>query len=268
MKFSDSLTVNAFQLASVFHLFLVCEALLASPDTITNATAGECVLFPTEHQGKDQYEVTFRLRFPLAFKILAWKSNIPEKLHIVHPLYEHRVEIDRGSMVLCNVQVNDTGEYKMEIDYYGTELKNRVESTFRVQVFEPVSQPVTVILGNCMNAANITLSCSVSKGTNAMIHWEKVSLSGVIKETYHGIVFVIDCVTDEEQHVYRCIAENPVSNATSNQVTADIHNGTNPNGKRNCLMVLVPVVLLMAVLASTSVYLYKTFHSKSDTTSE
>ncbi|XP_067898141.1 hepatic and glial cell adhesion molecule-like isoform X2 [Heterodontus francisci] len=264
MKFSDSLNVNIFILTSALNLFVVCgEALFARPDTITNATAGEQVMFPLQYQdGEDQYDVTFRLRFPLAFKILTWKSNNPEKLHIVHPLYQHRVQIHTGFVVLYNVQVNDTGEYEIQIDYYGTELKNRDQSTFRMQVSEPVSQPVIEILGNCVSAPNITLSCSVSKGTNVIIHWEKVSLSGVLNETYDVALLVIDCVTEEQQHAYRCIAENPVSNITSNRVTIDLHKGTNPNGNRTHLMILIPVVL--AVLVSSIVYLCSALHSKTD----
>ncbi|GCB81403.1 hypothetical protein scyTo_0023283, partial [Scyliorhinus torazame] len=37
--------------------------------------------------------------------------------------------------MLNDVQVDDTGEYEIHIDYYGTELKNSDESTFRMQVF-------------------------------------------------------------------------------------------------------------------------------------
>ncbi|XP_078065181.1 SLAM family member 5-like isoform X2 [Mustelus asterias] len=257
MTFSDSLHVHIFKLASVFHIFVVCgEALLARSDTITNARAGEQVLFPIEHQDTDQYDVTFRLKFPVPFKIFTWKSNNPEKLHIVHPLYQHRVGIYGDFVMLNDVHVNDTGNYEIHIDYYGTELKDRDESFFRIQVFEPVSQPVTAILGNRVSSPNITLNCSVSKGTNYLIHWEKVSLSGVLDETYNVTVLVIDCVTEEEQHVYRCIAENPVSNATSDIVTVSLCNKINSNGKRNGLMVLVPVV--MAVLVLTIVYLWKT----------
>ncbi|XP_038672499.1 hepatocyte cell adhesion molecule-like isoform X2 [Scyliorhinus canicula] len=231
MKCSYSLNVDIFRFTSVFHFFVACGGrILARPDTITNAPAGEQVLFPIQHNGTDQYDVTFRLKFPVSFKIFTWKSKNPEKLYIVHPLYKHRVGIHRGFVMLNDVQVDDTGEYEIHIDYYGTELKNRDESTFRVQVFEPVSQPVTVIHGNCVSSPNISLNCSVSNGTNVIIHWEKVSSSGDHHEIYDGSVLVIDCVTEEEQYVYKCIAENPVSNATSNPVNIDLCNRTNHTG--------------------------------------
>ncbi|XP_078065171.1 hepatic and glial cell adhesion molecule-like isoform X2 [Mustelus asterias] len=211
----------------VFRLFVVYrEALRIRPDTVTNVTAGEQVLFPVQYQGTDPYDVNFSLKFPVPFKILKWKSNKPEKLDIVHLLYQHRVGIYGGFVVLNDVHVHDTGEYEIHIDYNGSELKNRDQITFRMHVFEPVSQPVTVILGNCVNSPNITLSCSVSRGTNYTIRWEKMSLSGVLNETY-GTVLVIDCATEVEQHVYRCIAENPVSNATSDPVTVSRYNGVN-----------------------------------------
>ncbi|XP_048460781.1 carcinoembryonic antigen-related cell adhesion molecule 1-like isoform X2 [Rhincodon typus] len=141
-----------------------------------------------------------------------------------------------------------------------SELKNRDQSTFRIQVFEPVSQPVIEIRDNCVNSSNITLSCSVSKGTNVTIYWEKVSLSGICSKIYDGGVLVIDCVNEKEQDEYRCIAENPVSNATSNQVTFDERKAINPKGERNHLMVLVSVV--MAVLVSAIVYLWNIRHCK------
>ncbi|XP_078420631.1 hepatic and glial cell adhesion molecule-like [Cetorhinus maximus] len=125
---------------------------------------------------------------------------------------------------------------------------------------EPVSQPVIVILGNCVSSPNITLSCSVSKGTNVVIHWEKVSLSGVLNGAHDGTKLVIDCETEEEQRAYRCMAENPVSIATSNQVTVSLYNKINSNGKRNSLMVLVPA--LMSVLVLTIACLWKTPHTK------
>ncbi|XP_038673377.1 hepatocyte cell adhesion molecule-like [Scyliorhinus canicula] len=231
-------------IASVFYLFVVHgEALNVRPDTITNAIAGEQVQFPIQHQGSDQYDVTFTSKSPVHFNIFTWKSNNPEKLLIVHPLYKHRVRIVSGVVILNDVQVDDTGEYEINIDYYGKEVENGDQNTFRMQVFEPVSQPETAILGNCASSPHVTLNCSVSNGTNVMIHWEKLSMSGVLNETYDGTLLVIDCVTEEEQHVYRCVAQNPVSNATSNPMTGSLYNGANHNGKRTRLMFLVPLVI-------------------------
>ncbi|XP_041035951.1 uncharacterized protein LOC121273032 isoform X2 [Carcharodon carcharias] len=245
---------NTFKLqVFVFDLFVVCEeALRLKLHTITNVTTGEQVLFPIQYQSTDKYDVTFSLKFPRTFKISTWKSNNRKKLHIVHPLYQHRVAIYRDFVVLNDVHVNDTGEYEIHIDYYGTELKNRDESTFRMKVFEPVSEPVIAILRNCVSSPNIILNCSVSNGTNATIHWEKVSLSGVLNETYDERLLIIDCITEEDQYVYRCIAKNPVSNATSNQFPVSPKDWANPKDKRSHLMILP--ALVVAVLVPTILY--------------
>ncbi|XP_060690882.1 SLAM family member 5-like isoform X4 [Hemiscyllium ocellatum] len=125
---------------------------------------------------------------------------------------------------------------------------------------EPVSQPLIKIHDNCVNSPNITLSCSVSKGTNVTIYWEKMSLSGVCSKIHAREVLMIDCVSEKEQHEYRCIAENPVSNATSNQVTFDPREEINLKGKRNHFVVLISVVMI--VLVSTIVYCWTVFHCK------
>eukprot|EP00061_Rhincodon_typus_P003934 g21332.t1 len=121
----------------VFHLDVVCGGeVFARPNTITNVPAGEEVLFPIQSQGReDQCNITFKSRFPQTFEILELKSNNPEKLHIVYPLYRHRVGIDRNSVILYDAQVNDTGEYEMHIDDCGTKLKRHDRSSYRKQVF-------------------------------------------------------------------------------------------------------------------------------------
>ncbi|XP_051873750.1 carcinoembryonic antigen-related cell adhesion molecule 3-like [Pristis pectinata] len=248
MELSQTLNINMFKLASVFHLILVCRgALYARPDTVTNAAAGQTVMFPIEYQSnEDQYDITFRLKFPQLFKILTWKSINSKSLLIVHPQYKNRATIKSKSVVLYNVQVNDSGEYQIRTDYYGPELKNHDQSTFMIQVFEPVSQPVAETFSHGQNAPNITLTCSVSN-ERVMIYWEKISLSGVIIETYTNTVLVIDCSAEEEQYEYRCIAKNPVSNASSSEVSVNLCNIRNLNGNRNYLMILIPLAMLLAI---------------------
>ncbi|XP_059845705.1 hepatic and glial cell adhesion molecule-like isoform X2 [Hypanus sabinus] len=246
MDLSETLNINIFKLVTVFHLILVCRgALYARPGTVTNAAAGQTVMFPIEYQSnEEQYDVTFRLKLPQHFNIFMWTSSNPDNLHIVHPQYKHRTTIKNGSVVLYDIQVNDSGEYQIRTDYYGVELKNHDQSTFTIQVFEPVSEPVAKTLSHGQNATNITLICSVSNGMAVMIYWEKKSFSGVTIETYMNTILVIDCATEDEQHEYRCIAKNPISNASSSEISINSCNTRNLNGKRNYLMILIPLVMM------------------------
>ncbi|XP_072896941.1 HEPACAM family member 2-like isoform X2 [Hemitrygon akajei] len=249
MELPETLNINIFKLVSVFHLILVCRgALYARPGTVNNAAAGQTVMFPIEHQSnEDQYDVTFRLTFPQLLSILIWTSNNPDNLHIVHPQYKHRTTIKNGSVVLYDIQVSDSGEYQIRTDYYGVELKNHDQSTFTIQVFEPVSQPVAKTFSHGQNAPNITLNCSVSNAKAVMIYWEKISFSGVIIATYTNTSLVIDCATEDEQHGYRCIAKNPISNASSSEISINSCNTRNLNDKRNYLMILIPLMMMMAI---------------------
>ncbi|XP_072895109.1 SLAM family member 9-like [Hemitrygon akajei] len=189
------------------------------------------------------------------FNILIWTSNNPDNLHIVHSQYKHRATIKNGSVVLYDIQVSDSGKYQIRIDYYGVELKNHDQSTFTIQVFEPVSQPVANKLSHGQNAPNITLICSVSNEKAVMIYWEKISLSGVTIETYTNTILMIDCATEDEQHEYRCIAKNPISNASSSEISINSCNTRNLNDKRNYLMILIPLVMMATLLFAFVQYL-------------
>ncbi|XP_067898122.1 hepatic and glial cell adhesion molecule-like isoform X1 [Heterodontus francisci] len=199
--------INTRIILLVFHLFTVCGAVtLVTPNTATEVTVGEQVLFCVNQQG--QYDVTFCSTPPPAI-IAVWAINNSMGPKTIHPLYEGRLQWNMsGSVVLYNAQINDSGIYEIEISYYSTELKSSDTERFELRVFEPVSQPALKIVGDCLTP-NIILSCSVSKGTNVTFHWRKES-SGAIDGAYNRTDLVIDRGNEQEQHVYRCIAENPI----------------------------------------------------------
>lgn len=59
-----------------------------------------------------------------------------------------------------------------------------------------------------------------------------MSQSGEIIETYAKTIIVIDCSTEEEQYEYRCIAKNPVSNASSSELSFNECVARNWNGEK------------------------------------
>ncbi|XP_038671336.1 uncharacterized protein LOC119975618, partial [Scyliorhinus canicula] len=230
--------------APTFHLFTVCGAVtLASPNTITEVTVGEQVLFHVNIQGEASYDVTFRSKAPNAI-LAAWMINNNVSSVNMHSLYEGRLQWNmNGSVVLLNIQINDSGPYEIEIHYYSQELKNSDIEGFELLVFEPVSQPDVKIFGDC-TTPNITLSCLVSNGTSVTFHWRKESLSGTTDGTFNGTQLAINHGNEEEQHVYWCIAENPVSNAKSNPVRLELCNGNNGGLYWTILLsLLIPVSL-------------------------
>ncbi|XP_072894529.1 HEPACAM family member 2-like [Hemitrygon akajei] len=198
----------------VCHLFTVCGGMsLASSSSSTEVAVGEKILFSVNLHEKDIYMV--RLFGPPDISIGIWtvnKSVIPQN---IHNKYEGRVQWNmNASLTLDNVQVNDSGKYTIVIDFLSNDTNNAAKD-FNLFVFEPVSQPNVTVVDNC-SSPNITLSCLVSSGTDVTFHWRKQH--GATDDIFNGSELVINRGTDGEQPTYICLAENTVSNATSDPV--------------------------------------------------
>ncbi|XP_067897511.1 SLAM family member 5-like isoform X2 [Heterodontus francisci] len=242
-------------LLSVFHLLTLCGTeISAVPNSIINAIVGEQVLFPVHNHCGAQYEVTFLTKSPTHAKLATWGFNTSHK----HPLYENRLERSTNdSVVLYNVQISDTKLYGLQIDCYSKTMTPTDEKLFDLRVFEAVSKPLMTII---CSASNITLSCSVAKGNNVIFHWEKQSLSGAINRTYDGAELVIDHVTEQEQYMYRCIADNLISNASSDPWTIEQCNVNNSKDHKllwNISTIAAPVLLLVLALVAYICYKIK-----------
>ncbi|XP_038672491.1 hepatocyte cell adhesion molecule-like isoform X2 [Scyliorhinus canicula] len=203
-----NLDVKILTLHSVFHLLTLCKTEI-SANTVINAAVGEQVLFPVHNQCGAVSEVTFLSKSPINTKLASWSFNTSDK----QPLYENRLKRSRnGSVMLHNVQIHDTKLYQIEIECYSTAMTAARQQLIDLRVFEPVSKPLVTTTCSTINA---TLSCTVSNGTNVTFHWGKQSLSGAINRIHNGTELIIDIVNEQEQFIYKCVAENPVSNATS-----------------------------------------------------
>ncbi|XP_043557894.1 SLAM family member 5-like isoform X1 [Chiloscyllium plagiosum] len=207
-------------LVSVFHLFTLCVTEISAISmTIINATTGEQVLFPVPIHCGAQYEVTFLSKSLIIAKLASWGMKTFHK----HTLYENRLQRHTNdSLVLQNVQINDTKVYGIQIECYDTVVMPMKETVFDLRVFEPVSKPSMTMY---CSLTSVNLNCSVSKGTNVTLYWEEQSLSGTIHRIYDGAKLVINYVHEQDQYKYKCVAQNPVSNATSDLQILEMCNG-------------------------------------------
>ncbi|XP_042200771.1 hepatocyte cell adhesion molecule-like isoform X3 [Callorhinchus milii] len=200
-------------------------AVWAIPDTVTNLSVGQDVQFPVIHDNNMKYEVTARRESPYSIKILGWNSDQPFSIgnaHIVHPLYRDRVQLTvNGSLLLKNVHMEDSAEYRIQTNYLGAVLRQRDQLTFHLKVFEPVAQPVVKVTTNCSVPA-ATLTCSAPNGTNPLLHWEKVLGFAGNTVVYNGTTLHLSNVTGRERDSYTCVAHNPVSQTASEPVTTDL----------------------------------------------
>ncbi|XP_041038012.1 natural killer cell receptor 2B4-like [Carcharodon carcharias] len=234
--------MKIWALLSVFHLLTLCETeISAVAKTTINAIVGEQVLFPVHNQCGAQYEITLVAKSPIHAKLASWGFNTFEK----HAMYENRLQRSMNdSVMLQNVQINDTKLYGIQVDCYSRTVTETSETLFDLQVFEPVSKPLITI--NC-SATIITLSCSVSRGTNVTFLWEK-SLSGAINTADNGAELVLGHVSEHEQYLYRCIGENPVSNASSDPSIIKQCNRKNAKDRKELHLISAAIVWLLALI--------------------
>ncbi|XP_067881294.1 SLAM family member 9-like [Heterodontus francisci] len=115
-------------------------------------------------------------------------------------------------------------------------------------VLEPVSQPLVVITGNC--SSNRKLNCSISRGTKVTCRWQSQSVDGVSNYTFHGAVLQLGNLRGQEPHTYTCIVENPVSEESSEPVTAELCDGDQDRGPRNHWISVLIAAFSFIILAS------------------
>ncbi|XP_058890544.1 HEPACAM family member 2-like isoform X2 [Acipenser ruthenus] len=236
----------------VLHLFGQCEGgtILTVAGSITNASVGDRVMFPVTSEGNLTYELSLLLQSDT--KILSWISNNPSNPTIFQLMFEDRIGFDgTGSILLDNVQLSDSGEYEVHINY----MRNRKPTTrrrFQLHVFEPVSKPnVTAVC----SVNNIIMTCSTSQGTHVSYRWEKVPACSSESCVSAGAEKLVDGLygsTDE----YKCIAENPVSTETSDLLGTQACDENLHKGFKHWGVTVVCIVVFGTFLTGLSVYLY------------
>ncbi|XP_041665671.1 HEPACAM family member 2 [Cheilinus undulatus] len=125
------------------------------------------------------------------------------------------------SMLIQKLNPDDEGNYTLDLNiefHNKTGLVIKERRTVQVTVDVPVSSPV--IKKNPLNAviedkANVTLSCSVERGTRVVFQWLRDNIALGHSDRYHfskdNSTLFISPVRKEDKGTYRCVSSNPVS---------------------------------------------------------
>lgn len=136
------------------------------------------------------------------------------------------------SLLIRKLNQDDEGDYHLSLNiqfHNKTGLVMKEERTVRVTVDVPVTAPViekTPSHAVVEDKANVTLMCSVERGTRVTFHWLRNGVLLGPGGRYHfsqdNATLVIVPVRKEDMGTYRCVASNPVSVGRSSR-TVDLN---------------------------------------------
>lgn len=145
------------------------------------------------------------------------ESTIIDMMYRNHLLFRE----PNVSLLIRKLNQDDEGDYTLDLNiefHNKTGLVIKEKQTVHVTVDVPVSSPVieknplyTVI----EDKGNVTLSCSVERGTRVVFQWLRDNVALGPNDRYHfskkNSTLFISPVRKEDKGTYRCVASNPAS---------------------------------------------------------
>ncbi|XP_061442615.1 LOW QUALITY PROTEIN: HEPACAM family member 2 [Rhineura floridana] len=147
--------------------------------------------------------------------------------------YRHKFTLTppNASLLIKSLHLSDEGSYIIKINIYGN---GTIPASAKIQVTVdvPVTKPVIYtepLFGVVENSGNITLKCTVEKGTRIVYQWMKngypIEASTIYSLSANNDVLWIAPVIKEAIGNYSCLAENPVSAMESDMILPTIYYG-------------------------------------------
>ncbi|XP_020487406.3 HEPACAM family member 2 [Labrus bergylta] len=145
------------------------------------------------------------------------ESTITDMMYRNHLIFRE----PNVSLHIRKLNPEDEGDYTLDLNiefHNKTGLVIKEKRTVHVTVDVPVASPV--IEKKPMNAvvedkANVTLSCSVERGSRVVFEWLRDNVPLGYTDRYHfsedNSTLFISPVRKEDKGIYRCVARNPVS---------------------------------------------------------
>ncbi|KAF6292604.1 CD84 molecule [Rhinolophus ferrumequinum] len=189
------------------------EAAGSNTSTLTvNGILGDPVSFPLNIQESQKIANIAWVNSKTSVALVVPRdAGTAPQVTVTHQNYQKRINVSHQNydLEISNLRMEDAGIYKADINIKTPEMKEftTITRSYNLQVYRKLGKPkITQSLMTSVNSTcNVTLTCSVEKEEKNVIYsWSPLGEEGSVLQIFQ--------TPENQELIYTCTAQNPVSN--------------------------------------------------------
>ncbi|KAM4827884.1 hepatic and glial cell adhesion molecule isoform 2-T2 [Thomomys bottae] len=233
MKRERGSLTRALHLTPLVYLLLIQPAPLegvniTSPVRLIHGTVGKSALLSVQYSSTSSDKPVVKWQLKRDKPVTVVQSIGTEVIGNLRPDYRDRIRLfENGSLLLSDLQLADEGTYEVEISI--TDDTFTGEKTINLTVDVPISRPQVVVASTTVLELSeaFTLNCSHENGTKPSYTWLKdgkplLNDSRMLLSPDQKVL-TITRVLMEDDDMYSCVVENPISQVRSLPVKITVY---------------------------------------------
>ncbi|XP_012968444.1 hepatocyte cell adhesion molecule isoform X1 [Mesocricetus auratus] len=224
---------RALRLAPFVYLLLIKPVPLegvniTSPVRLIHGTVGKSALLSVQYSSTSSDKPVVKWQLKRDKPVTVVQSIGTEVIGTLRPDYRDRIRLfENGSLLLSDLQLADEGTYEVEISI--TDDTFTGEKTINLTVDVPISRPQVLVASTTVLELSeaFTLNCSHENGTKPSYTWLKdgkplLNDSRMLLSPDQKVL-TITRVLMEDDDLYSCVVENPISQVRSLPVKITVY---------------------------------------------
>ncbi|XP_051053050.1 hepatocyte cell adhesion molecule isoform X2 [Phodopus roborovskii] len=224
---------RALRLAPFVYLLLIQPVPLegvniTSPVRLIHGTVGKSALLSVQYSSTSSDKPVVKWQLKRDKPVTVVQSIGTEVIGTLRPDYRDRIRLfENGSLLLSDLQLADEGTYEVEISI--TDDTFTGEKTINLTVDVPISRPQVLVASTTVLELSeaFTLNCSHENGTKPSYTWLKdgkplLNDSRMLLSPDQKVL-TITRVLMEDDDLYSCVVENPISQVRSLPVKITVY---------------------------------------------
>nr|XP_034789854.1 hepatic and glial cell adhesion molecule isoform X2 [Pan paniscus] len=201
---------------------------ITSPVRLIHGTVGKSALLSVQYSSTSSDRPVVKWQLKRDKPVTVVQSIGTEVIGTLRPDYRDRIRLfENGSLLLSDLQLADEGTYEVEISI--TDDTFTGEKTINLTVDVPISRPQVLVASTTVLELSeaFTLNCSHENGTKPSYTWLKdgkplLNDSRMLLSPDQKVL-TITRVLMEDDDLYSCVVENPISQGRSLPVKITVY---------------------------------------------